>query len=129
MSLYLYRLGHWAFRRRRLVLVFWLAVLVGVGVLSQAVKKDTNDAFNVPGTESQRALQIARFVSEGATNREVASKLFLSPRTVEYHLHKVFTKLGIASRGELARLLPDEQPAAGSQPEPPPEPAVSADRG
>jgi DNA-binding NarL/FixJ family response regulator len=53
-------------------------------------------------------LQIARFVSEGATNREVATKLFLSPRTVEYHLHKVFTKLGIASRGELARLLPEE---------------------
>jgi DNA-binding CsgD family transcriptional regulator len=53
-------------------------------------------------------LQIARFVSEGATNREVANKLFLSPRTVEYHLHKVFTKLGIASRGELARLLPSE---------------------
>jgi DNA-binding CsgD family transcriptional regulator len=57
-------------------------------------------------------LQIARFVSEGATNREVANKLFLSPRTVEYHLHKVFTKLGIASRGELARLLPEESEAA-----------------
>jgi DNA-binding CsgD family transcriptional regulator len=51
-------------------------------------------------------LQIARFVSEGASNREVAAKLFLSPRTVEYHLHKVFTKLGIASRGELGRTLP-----------------------
>jgi ATP/maltotriose-dependent transcriptional regulator MalT len=59
-------------------------------------------------------LQIARFVSEGATNREVASKLFLSPRTVEYHLHKVFTKLGIASRGELARMLPEEEPAPTS---------------
>jgi DNA-binding CsgD family transcriptional regulator len=55
-------------------------------------------------------LQIARFVSESATNREVASKLFLSPRTVEYHLHKVFTKLGIASRGELVRLLPATEP-------------------
>jgi ATP/maltotriose-dependent transcriptional regulator MalT len=62
-------------------------------------------------------LQIARFVSEGATNREVASKLFLSPRTVEYHLHKVFTKLGIASRRDLGRLLPEpDSPAvtAGS---------------
>ncbi|MET0510300.1 MAG: LuxR family transcriptional regulator [Thermoleophilaceae bacterium] len=66
-------------------------------------------------------LQISRFVSEGATNREVASKLFLSPRTVEYHLHKVFTKLGIASRGELARLLPDEQQPVAA------EPAVSGD--
>jgi DNA-binding CsgD family transcriptional regulator len=56
-------------------------------------------------------LQIARFVSEGATNREVASRLFLSPRTVEYHLRKVFMKLGISSRGELARMLPDEAAA------------------
>jgi DNA-binding CsgD family transcriptional regulator len=56
-------------------------------------------------------LQIARFVSEGATNREVASRLFLSPRTVEYHLRKVFMKLGISSRGELARMLPDDAAA------------------
>jgi ATP/maltotriose-dependent transcriptional regulator MalT len=65
-------------------------------------------------------LQIARFVSEGASNREVAVKLFLSPRTVEYHLHKVFTKLGIASRGELGRMLPrldTEQPAVAASPD------------
>jgi RND superfamily putative drug exporter len=58
MSSYLYRLGHWAFRRRWFVLGFWLALLIGVGALSQAVKEDTNDAFNVPGTESQRALDL-----------------------------------------------------------------------
>jgi DNA-binding CsgD family transcriptional regulator len=60
-------------------------------------------------------LQIARFVSEGATNREVASRLFLSPRTVEYHLRKVFMKLGISSRGELARMLPEDGLAADQQ--------------
>ena len=48
--------------------------------------------------------RIARFVATGASNKEVASQLFLSPKTVEYHLAKVFQKLGIASRADLARL-------------------------
>ncbi len=46
-------------------------------------------------------LQVARYVAEGATNKEVAAHLFLSPRTVEHHLRKVFRKLGISSRSEL----------------------------
>ena len=49
-------------------------------------------------------LRIARFVAEGASNKEVAAQLFLSPKTVEYHLAKVFQKLGISSRSDLARL-------------------------
>ena len=48
--------------------------------------------------------RIARFVSEGSSNKEVASQLFLSPKTVEYHLSKVFQKLGIASRADLVAL-------------------------
>ncbi|MER6944513.1 LuxR C-terminal-related transcriptional regulator [Nonomuraea sp. NPDC000554] len=50
-------------------------------------------------------LRIARLVSEGASSKEVAAQLFLSPRTVEYHLYKIYPKLGITSRTELARLL------------------------
>jgi DNA-binding CsgD family transcriptional regulator len=48
-------------------------------------------------------LQIVRLVSEGLSNRQAAAQLFLSPRTVEYHLHKVYPKLNISSRTELIR--------------------------
>lgn len=54
---------------------------------------------------SPQQLQIARFVAQGATNREVAAQLFLSPRTVDHHLRNIFAKLGIRSRVELARLF------------------------
>jgi DNA-binding CsgD family transcriptional regulator len=50
--------------------------------------------------------QIARLARDGLSNPEIGARLFLSPRTVEWHLGKVFSKLGIRSRLELARALP-----------------------
>jgi DNA-binding NarL/FixJ family response regulator len=53
---------------------------------------------------SQEA-QISQFARDGHSNPEIAAKLYISPRTVEYHLRKVFMKLGIRSRNELHRVL------------------------
>ncbi|MFG1942191.1 AAA family ATPase [Nonomuraea sp. NPDC048826] len=55
-------------------------------------------------------LRITLAVGEGLTNREIAAQLFLSPRTVEYHLRKVFQKAAITSRAELMRLVLAEAP-------------------
>lgn len=59
-------------------------------------------------------LQIALMVSDGATNQEAASALFLSAKTVEYHLSKTYRKTGVSSRGELATLLAGQPAAAAS---------------
>jgi DNA-binding NarL/FixJ family response regulator len=52
-------------------------------------------------------LQIVQIVRTGATNKQIAAQLYLSPRTIDYHLRKVFVKLGLSSRTELIRLEAD----------------------
>ena len=75
------------------------AELRAAGVRPQTVPLPDLDAL------SPQELQCALAVAEGMTNREAATALFLSPKTVEYHLHKVYIKLGITSRAQLTRIL------------------------
>jgi DNA-binding NarL/FixJ family response regulator len=66
-----------------------------------AIKRErVGDPDELTAQEARVALAVAR----GATNREVAAELFLSPKTIEFHLGRVYRKLGIHSRTELAAL-------------------------
>jgi DNA-binding NarL/FixJ family response regulator len=70
---------------------------------SASVRRDSEAPELTP-----RERQIAELVATGAANQEIAVKLSMSRKTVEYHLHKTYSKLGIGSRAELAEKLARE---------------------
>ncbi|MGH2961860.1 MAG: ATP-binding protein [Solirubrobacterales bacterium] len=73
------------------------------------------DPIADPDELSPQEVRVATAVAEGATNKQVAAELFLSPRTIEFHLGRVYRKLGIHSRAELAGLV--AKGALGDSPE------------
>lgn len=78
MAQYLYRLGRFSVRRRRFVLIAWIAVLVGVIIGGEAVAGETDDSFSIPGTESQEALDLLAEELPGADGAS-ARVVFAAP--------------------------------------------------
>jgi DNA-binding CsgD family transcriptional regulator len=65
-----------------------------------SLRRDSSTSVDLTPQERH----VAELVRQGLSNRDVAAQLFLSPRTVDFHLRNVFAKAGVSSRGELARL-------------------------
>ncbi|MGO9161774.1 MAG: AAA family ATPase [Streptosporangiaceae bacterium] len=73
------------------------------------VRRKAGGDPDLPGL-TPRELRVARLVASGLSNREAAAQLYLSPKTVEYHLASVFTKLGVSSRHQLAARIGGREP-------------------
>ena len=114
--------GEWLRREKRrmdardqLRTAYEMFISIGADAFAERTRREllaTGEKVRKRGDETRGQLtaqeeQIARLAASGQTNQEIGAQLFLSPRTVEWHLHKVFTKLVITSRMQLRDKLPD----------------------
>lgn len=101
--------------REQLRVAHQMLTAMGIGGFAERARAElvaTGETVRRHGPKSATGLtpqeiRVARLALDGRTNPEISTQLFLSPRTVEWHLRKVFTKLGISSRRELSAVLPD----------------------
>jgi DNA-binding CsgD family transcriptional regulator len=106
---WLRRMGRRVDAREQLRAAYELLASIGAEAFAERARREllaTGETVRrltseTPDVLTPQEAQIARLAAEGHTNPEIGVRLFISPRTVEYHLRKVFTKLGISSRKEL----------------------------
>jgi DNA-binding NarL/FixJ family response regulator len=79
----------------------------------ESPRRSSKTADEVAVLLTAHEVQVAALLQRGATNREIASALYVSPKTVEYHLANVYRKLGLRSRTELALRLTRAEPESG----------------
>ena len=72
------------------------------GLRAAGERTSTSETQTAASVMSAQEMQIARLASQGLSNREIGQQLYLSPRTVGSHLYRIFPKLGITSRAQLA---------------------------
>ncbi|PSM37389.1 transcriptional regulator [Streptomyces dioscori] len=83
------------------------AELRAAGVHTAATATATSGQDTDLSELTPQQLQIARLAAAGLTNREIGERIFLSPRTVGFHLYRIFPKLGVTARAQLRDVLPD----------------------
>lgn len=110
MALFLYRLGRACYQRRWVVIAAWIGALIVVGTLGATLKAPTNDAFTVPGTESQRALDLLDEKFPG-TGGAVARIVFAAPPG--HHLDEARYEELVDPTVDAARTVP--QTVGGSE--------------
>ncbi|MDQ3867604.1 MAG: LuxR C-terminal-related transcriptional regulator [Actinomycetota bacterium] len=103
--------------RAQLRTAYDVLTAIGMDAFAERARRElqaTDEKVRKPTVETLDELtpqerQIARLARDGLSNPEIGAQLFLSPRTVEWHLRKVFAKLEIESRKELANALPERE--------------------